>query len=116
MRLALRRSENGDNDLHAFILNRTAKALEDLIETTWMVQDAPKVAERESKSRIGIIEETAKGTCQCKGEWLRCAKEVLSLCICTCHAAMFNFWKKKKYESFVDRTYKLWQIISAESH
>ena len=66
MRLALRRSENGDNDLHAYILNRTPKALADLIETTWMVQDAPKVAERESKSRIEIIEETAKGPCQSK--------------------------------------------------
>lgn len=43
MRLALRRSENGDNYLHAFILNRTPKALADLIETTWMVQDAPKL-------------------------------------------------------------------------
>ena len=78
MRLALRRSENGDNDLHAFILNRTRKALADLIETTWTVQDAPKAAERESKSRIGIIEETAKGPCECKGEWLRCAEEVLA--------------------------------------
>ena len=25
-----------------------------------------------------MIEETAKGPCQCKGEWLRCAKEVLA--------------------------------------
>ena len=78
MCLALRRSENRDNDLHAFILNGTPKALADLIETTWMVQDAPKVAERESKSRIWIIEETAKRPSQCKGEWLRCAKEVLA--------------------------------------
>lgn len=36
------------------------------------------MAERESKSRIWIIEEVAKGPCQSKGEWLRCAKEVLA--------------------------------------
>ena len=43
-----------------------------------MVQDVPKVVERESTSRIGIIEETAKRPCQCEGEWLHCAKEVLA--------------------------------------
>ena len=46
MRLALRRSENGDNDLHALILNRTHKALADLQDgSRRMVQDTPKVAE-----------------------------------------------------------------------
>ena len=87
-----------------------------------MVQDAPKLAERESKSRIGIIEETAKGPCQCKGEWLRCAEEVLAknkINIYVFAHAMWQcliFGRRKNTKRFVDRTYKLWQIVSAESH
>lgn len=42
MRLALRRSENGDNDLHALVLNQPPKALADVQDgSRRMVQDTP---------------------------------------------------------------------------
>ena len=81
MRLALRRSQNGENDLQAFLLNKTPKAIADLITTTWKIHNSEKTVEREQKSRIDLIKEFAAGECvsQCVDkEWLRCAREILS--------------------------------------
>ena len=43
MQTALQRSENGKKDLQAFILNKSLKALSDLIATTWKMQAAPEM-------------------------------------------------------------------------
>ena len=43
MQTALQRSENGKKDLQAFILNKSVKALSDLIATTWKMQAAPEM-------------------------------------------------------------------------
>jgi hypothetical protein len=79
MQAALKRSANGEKDLQAFILNKTPKALTELISTSWKIQEAPLTVTRERSSRISIIREHASRACdaKCQGEWLRCAKEVL---------------------------------------
>ena len=79
MQAALSRSANGEKDLQTYILNKTPKALSDLISTTWKMQNAPQSLEREQQSRISVIRSYASGECvdSCGGQWLECAKEVL---------------------------------------
>ena len=79
MQVALQRSTNGEKDLQGFILNKTPKALADLICTTWRMQEAAQTVAREKTTRIEVIRNHAKGECvpNCNGEWFRCAKEVL---------------------------------------
>lgn len=78
MAVALQRSQNGEKDLHAFILNKTPKALAELIQTTWKVQEAPATVEREASCRISLIREAAAKECDCNGEWMRCSREILA--------------------------------------
>lgn len=79
MKFALQRSANGECDLERFILNKTPKALVDLIATTWKMQSAPQTVEREGSSRIDIIKKHSKQECvnNCAGIWLESAREVL---------------------------------------
>ena len=79
MRLALQRQEAGDNDLHKFILDKSPKALADIISTTWKMQHAPATVERSAKTRIQIVEEISENTCidNCNGIWLQSAMELL---------------------------------------
>ena len=79
MQAALQRSENGEKDLQAFILNKLPKVLFDLIATTQKMQAAPETVAHEHCTRISIIRNHVAGQCaaNCQGEWLKCAKEVL---------------------------------------
>lgn len=80
MRLALTRKESGEPDLQQFILNKTPKALSDLVATTWKMQKSPACIERRNKPRIQVVQEHISEECipDCGGKWYRSAVEVLS--------------------------------------
>ena len=79
MRLAYQRNENGESDLQNFILNKSRKALSDLVATTWQIQIAPTVAERQNKPRLQIVCDFAREVCNrsCNGIWYQKALGVL---------------------------------------
>lgn len=81
MREAFRRSEEGERDLYSFILRKNPKALADLINTTWKLQNAPKDLERQESTAFEIIQRNAI-PCQtegCNGQWFEMARHVLRL-------------------------------------
>lgn len=71
----------GKKDLKKFVLNKSPKALQELIETTWKLEKAASNIQRQQKPRMQIICETLDKDCidGCDGRWLRCAIEVLQL-------------------------------------
>ena len=78
-KLAYQRSESGKHHLKNFILNKSDKALSDLVSTTWKIQNAEANLERQNKPRMQIIAEQATGVCitECNEKWYNCAREVL---------------------------------------
>jgi len=70
----------GKKDLASFILSRSPKAINDLIENTWKMETASSTLSRRELSRMDIIRESALGQCsgECGGQWLQCAVEVLT--------------------------------------
>ena len=79
MVVAKKRHDDGERDIYSFIMNKSPKALSDLVNTTWKLQNAQHVEDRISKSRIDILKEHINGPCtaNCSGEWFACAREVL---------------------------------------
>ena len=124
MQAALQRSENGEKDIQAFILNKSPKALSYLIATTWKMQAAPETVAREHCTRISVIRNHAAGECaaNCQGEWLRYAKEVLqnnktNVFFFAC--ALRNAFLKrqtKKCKHSNSSSQKLWEVIPAKSN
>jgi hypothetical protein len=76
---ACEQQEAGKKDLANFLLNRSPKAVSDLLATTWKMQNARKVIERNETSRLDVIRITSTNACipECNGEWLQCALQVL---------------------------------------
>ena len=126
MQAALQRSENGEKDLQAFILNKSPKTLSDPIAKTWKIQAAPETLAREHCTRISIIHNHAAGECaaKCQGEWLRCAKEVLQnnktkvfFFACALRNAFLKGRSKNtKYKHSNSWSHKLWEVIPAKSN
>lgn len=80
MSLANARKVEGLTDLAEFIYNRSPKAISDLIENAWKMNDAGRILEREKLKRMDVVKEKLKGNCTdgCDGKvWLECAIEVL---------------------------------------
>ena len=77
---AKRRQADGLPDVYDFVLNKTPKALSDLMETTWKLHHAPVVANREKMDRMQIIMAQLDQPCisGCDGLWMESAWEVLS--------------------------------------
>ena len=63
-----------------FILSKQPKAVDDLINTTWLMKTARETLDRAKKSTADLLEETSKRQCVagCNGAWLECANEILS--------------------------------------
>ena len=80
MAAAKKRSDEGLDDLHRFVLNKNPKALSDLISTTWKLHFAPTVVEREKMDRVALVLSHLDKPCveNCNGIWYECAREVLS--------------------------------------
>ena len=76
--LAKSRTQQGDSRLYDFVLNRSQKKLNELVETVWKVETATDKIGRSKMSRIDILREQLTSACICEGEWLQCALEILS--------------------------------------
>ena len=77
--LADAQSKEGKNDLANFILCRSNKAIQELIDNTWRLQNARAKLDRKKKSRIDLLRDARSAECVdgCNGEWVKCAQEVL---------------------------------------
>ena len=63
----------------SFVLNNTAKKVNELIQTTWEVKRASAEIERLNKTRVELMQLYLTKDCiqGCEGQWLQCAKEAL---------------------------------------
>ncbi|CAB4038817.1 PREDICTED: uncharacterized protein LOC107339053 [Paramuricea clavata] len=77
--LADTQSKEGKKDLANFILCRSNKAIQELIDNTWRLQNARAKLDRKKKSRIDLLRDARSAECVdgCNGEWIKCAREVL---------------------------------------
>ena len=78
--LANEQKAEGKKDLAEYVFGKSEKGLQELIATTWKMNEAMSAIQRESRSRMETIRNQAEnGNCVegCAGEWLTCANEVL---------------------------------------
>ena len=59
----MQRHDDGEKDIYNFTVNKTQKALSELVSATWKIQNAPAIVERNSKSRIEIPNGYANTAC-----------------------------------------------------
>ena len=73
--VATEQQQAGKDDLYNFVINRSPKSLQDLIVTTWKMQDAKASLARRNTPRMDMIrqEATNEYVDGCGGEWLECA-------------------------------------------
>ena len=77
--IANQQKNEGKKDLANFVLSRSCKSLNDIMENTWKMHNAENELLQEKKLRLDVIKEFADKLCdkECNGEWLVCAREVL---------------------------------------
>ena len=77
--VAKERKDEGQMDLANFVLSKSSKVLNDLIDKTWKMETANEYIQREKKSRMEILHEKLGTDCcpDCDKLWLKCAMEVL---------------------------------------
>ena len=78
--VANEQKNEGKKELANFVLSRSSKCLNELIENAWQMQSAEYEIQRAKKSRIELLRECGDGDCVegCNGLWLKCAFEVLN--------------------------------------
>ena len=76
---AKKREQAGEPDLQSFIITKPKRTLQELIERTWKMHEAPESAARDKLSRMLVIQKTLETECIecCSGTWLKHAREVL---------------------------------------
>lgn len=69
----------GKKDLANFVLSRSSKSLQDLISSTWRMQQASTKLHRRTIGRMERLRTLANDTCveDCNENWFQCATEVL---------------------------------------
>ena len=77
--LALEQKEEGKTDLAEFLVNRTPRAVADMMQSTWEIEEAKAKLERAKKTRMELLQEARRSECAkgCNGDWLSCAEEIL---------------------------------------
>ena len=77
MVVAKERSNTGEGYIYSFIMNKGAKALSDLIHTTWKVENAAKVQERACQSQMEAFQQHLNESCveTCADSWLHMQKK-----------------------------------------
>ena len=73
------RRKEGQRDLAAFVLPCTKKTLNDLIESTWEMQNAKAALEREKTFRMQLLEKVRLISCVdgYDMEWYICSRDIL---------------------------------------
>ena len=69
----------GKTDLTEFVFNRGNKVVEEVIATSWEMENASDVIERSKLTRLELLEKSLEEPCvdQCNGQWLQCANQIL---------------------------------------
>lgn len=77
--LAAEQKKEGKTDLAEFLVNRTPRAVADIITTAWEIENAQETLERSKQSRIDLLIGAKNSACVegCNGDWLSCALEIL---------------------------------------
>ena len=78
---ANKRNEERKTDFAAFVLSRSSKFINDLIENTWKMNNAKASTERQKTTRMEILMKCQSKNCVdgCEMEWYECARQVLQL-------------------------------------
>ena len=76
--VAKERKDEGQMDLANFVLSKSSKVLNELIDKTWKMETANENIQRETKSRMEILRDKLGQDCcsGCDKLWLKCAMEV----------------------------------------
>lgn len=77
--LAKRQKDDGKTDLTQFIVSRNPRVLDDLLKSSWEIEDSQEKLARENKTRLELMQEALEGDCVdgCDGQWLQCAQDIL---------------------------------------
>ena len=77
--IAHEQSLEGEKDLANFVLCRSSKSLNELIQKTWKMREASVTLERKKRCRMDIIRVAGAGqrVQGCEEMWLKCAEEIL---------------------------------------
>jgi hypothetical protein len=77
--LAFEQKEEGKTDLAKFLVNRTPRAIADIMQSTWQIEEVKAKLERAKRIRMELLQEARWSECAqgCNGDWLSCAKEIL---------------------------------------
>ena len=69
----------GKTDLAEFVFNRGNRVVEEVIATSWEMENASDVIERSKLTRLELLEKSLEDPCvdQCNGQWLQCANQIL---------------------------------------
>lgn len=78
--LAKERQSAGNKDLANYVLSRSSKKIDELLENTWRMEGAKEQLERANTPRMDILRKASQEECvpQCQGQWFECAYEVLT--------------------------------------
>ena len=77
--LALEQKGEGKTDLAEFLINRNPRAVGDVMQSTWEIEESKAKLERGKKTRMELMQEARMAECApgCDGNWYDCAKEIL---------------------------------------
>lgn len=78
--LANEQKKEGKIDLAEFLVSRTPRAVADILQSTWEIENAPEKLERAQKTRMELLQQAQEGRCVegCNGQWIVCANEILT--------------------------------------
>ena len=78
--LAYEQKKEGKPDLAEFLVNRTPRAVADVLNSAWEIENAQEKLARSKKTRMQLLEEAREKECVegCNGQWQICAAEILS--------------------------------------
>ena len=78
--LASEQKSEGKTDLAEFLINRTPRAVADILNSTWQIENAQEKLARSKKTRMQILQEARESECAegCDGQWQICAEEILT--------------------------------------
>ena len=72
--LAHQQKKEGKTDLVEFLVNRTPRAVADILNTAWEIENAAKKLARFKKTRLQLLQEAKEKECTegCDGLWKIC--------------------------------------------
>ena len=74
---AKKRTREGNTDLGEFLMKRTYKKNNEIVENAWLMEEAEDKLEREKKNRMDLLRDAKGGECAADCKWLDSAKNLL---------------------------------------